>query len=87
MPHKDEIKGKTQAVKGRVKEAVGNLVGDDRTAREGRVDQVAGNARAAVGAVKRHVANVVKDVKQSGRAAAGAVSRQADDERARRRRP
>lgn len=39
--------GKTDELKGRVKEAAGALTGDAKLKREGRLDQVAGQAKQA----------------------------------------
>lgn len=43
----DEIRNKDDA-KGRVKEAAGDLTGDDRLKREGKVDQGAGKVKDGV---------------------------------------
>jgi uncharacterized protein YjbJ (UPF0337 family) len=43
----DEIQNKDDA-KGRVKEAAGNLTGDDDLKREGKVDQAGGKAKEGV---------------------------------------
>ena len=40
--------GKSDELKGRVKEAAGALTGDDELKREGQVDQVAGKIKQAV---------------------------------------
>jgi uncharacterized protein YjbJ (UPF0337 family) len=40
----DEVRNKDDA-KGRVKEAAGNLTGDDELKREGKADQAAGKAK------------------------------------------
>ena len=40
--------GKTDVVKGRIKEATGALTGNDRLRDEGNSDQVVGNAKQAV---------------------------------------
>ena len=41
--------GKTDQVKGRIKEAAGALTGDDRLKREGKLDQVVGKVKDAAG--------------------------------------
>lgn len=53
----DEIKNKDDA-KGRVKQAAGNLTGDDDLKREGKVDQATGAAKDGV----EKTADKVKDV-------------------------
>ena len=40
--------GKSDEVKGRVKEAAGAITGDDKLRREGKIDQAAGKAKQAV---------------------------------------
>jgi uncharacterized protein YjbJ (UPF0337 family) len=40
--------GKSDQVKGRIKEAAGVLTGDDRLKREGQLDQVVGKAKGTV---------------------------------------
>lgn len=39
------MSGKTDEIKGRVKEAAGAITDDDQLRREGKVDQVAGKAK------------------------------------------
>jgi uncharacterized protein YjbJ (UPF0337 family) len=50
--------GKTDVVKGRIKEATGVLTGNDELRAEGKADQ-------AVGKVKNAVANVVDKAKEA----------------------
>ncbi len=50
--------GKTDELKGRVKEAAGALTGDDRLKREGQVDQ-------AVGKVKQKASKMIDKVKDA----------------------
>jgi uncharacterized protein YjbJ (UPF0337 family) len=52
----DEIRNKEDA-KGRLKEAAGNLSGDDELKREGKVDQAGGKAKEGV----EKVTDKVKD--------------------------
>ena len=49
---KDRIKGSAQNVKGKVKEAAGKALGDEKMKQEGRGDQVAGKVRNAVGGIR-----------------------------------
>jgi len=53
-------RGKTDEMKGRVKEAVGALIDDSSLKREGKVDQVVGKAKQAVEKVIDEVEDVVK---------------------------
>ena len=50
--------GKSDEVKGRVKQAAGVLTGDEKLEREGKLDRAAGN-------VKEKVAKVVDKLKQA----------------------
>ena len=43
--------GKTDQIKGRVKEAAGVLTGDEKLEREGKLDRVAGNVKEKAGKV------------------------------------
>ena len=49
---KDRIAGSAKVVKGKVKEAVGKILGDAKLNAEGKADQVAGTAQNAVGGIK-----------------------------------
>jgi len=54
------VSGKSDELKGRVKEAAGALTGDKKLKREGKVDQ-------AVGKVKQGLEKVIDKVKAVGR--------------------
>jgi uncharacterized protein YjbJ (UPF0337 family) len=47
------MSGKTDKVKGRIKEAVGALTGNDKLRDEGKTDQVVGQVKQAVDQVKK----------------------------------
>ena len=51
----DSAKGKTQHVKGHVKDAVGGLTGDKSLQSEGKVDQLAGKLRDKLGEGERKI--------------------------------
>lgn len=55
MPNTDDLKG-------RAKEAAGDLTGDDRLQREGKVDQAAGKAKDAVDTVKDKIGDAIDAV-------------------------
>jgi uncharacterized protein YjbJ (UPF0337 family) len=42
------MSGKTDKIKGRVKEAAGAITGDDKLRREGKIDQAVGKTKEAV---------------------------------------
>jgi uncharacterized protein YjbJ (UPF0337 family) len=56
------MSGKTDIVKGRVKEAAGVLTGDDKLRAEGKTDQVVGKAKVAVQKATDAVKEAVKKV-------------------------
>lgn len=49
---KDRIEGAAEQAKGKVKEAAGKVMGDEKTKREGQADQVKGKAQNAWGSAK-----------------------------------
>lgn len=54
---------KTDQVKGRVKEAVGSLTGDENLKREGRADRLAGEAKEKLGHAKEKAEAVLDKAK------------------------
>ena len=54
--------GKTDVVKGRVKEAAGALTGDDKLREEGKTDQAVGKAKQAIQKAADTVKKAVKKV-------------------------
>ncbi len=62
MPTKDELKGKLNQVKGKVKQGIGDATDNERLREEGVADEVAGDLQEGVGTVKRKVGNAVKDL-------------------------
>src|SRR5262249_41079442 len=62
MWNKDGMRGKSDQVKGRVKESIGNLSDDDRLREEGQADQAAGEVEEAIGKGRRKLGNAIKDV-------------------------
>jgi len=60
--NKDELKGKAENLKGRVKQAVGSLVGDKRTEGEGLLDRVRGAVREKLGKGKAEASRDVSHV-------------------------
>ena len=55
--------GKTDVVKGRIKEAAGALTGNDKLRDEGKTDQVVGKAKQAVQNAADTVKKAVKKVR------------------------
>jgi uncharacterized protein YjbJ (UPF0337 family) len=60
--NEDELKGKMHQVKGRVKQAAGDLAGDERLREEGAADEAGGAAREGFGTARRKVGEVVEDI-------------------------
>jgi uncharacterized protein YjbJ (UPF0337 family) len=58
----DEIKGKATNVKGRVKEAAGNLTGNKELESEGAADRAKGAVREGFGEAKRKVGEAIEDL-------------------------
>ncbi|MHB1038266.1 MAG: CsbD family protein [Pirellulales bacterium] len=54
--------GKTDVVKGRIKEAVGALTGNDKLREEGKTDQVVGKTKQAVHKAVGKVKKAVREV-------------------------
>lgn len=52
MPDHDRIEGAAKNIGGKIKEAAGNVTGDEKLKAEGRTDQVAGKVQNAVGGLK-----------------------------------
>lgn len=60
--NRDERQGKTKALKGKIKQATGDLTNNPRLHDEGVAEEVAGKTQDAVGRVRRKVGEAVKDV-------------------------
>ena len=56
------MSGKTDVVKGRIKEAAGALTGNDKLREEGKTDQAVGKTKQAVHEVADNVKKAVKKV-------------------------
>ncbi len=60
--NRDELKGTTGALKGRIKQAAGTLTRDRARRGEGVIDEVAGRIQAIVGRSKRKAGDAIEDV-------------------------
>jgi uncharacterized protein YjbJ (UPF0337 family) len=65
MWNKNERDGKIDQAKGKVKQAVGGLTGNDKLKAEGRVDETVGDAKTAVGGAQEKVAAAIASVDQA----------------------
>jgi uncharacterized protein YjbJ (UPF0337 family) len=59
--NQDEIKGKAESIKGKVKQAAADLADDPNLHDEGVVDEASGDTREAFGRAKRKVGEAVED--------------------------
>jgi uncharacterized protein YjbJ (UPF0337 family) len=62
MWNKDEVTGKADQAKGKMKEKIGDLTDDERLRNEGAADQAAGKAQEGIGKGRRKVGEAIKDV-------------------------
>ena len=62
MWNRDEVRGKADQVKGRVKEEVGDMMDDDRLENEGRAERAAGETEEGFGKGRRKIGNAIKDL-------------------------
>jgi uncharacterized protein YjbJ (UPF0337 family) len=65
MWNKNERDGKVDQAKGKIKQAVGTLTGNDELKAEGQVDETAGKVKAAVGATTHKVGDAITSVGQA----------------------
>ena len=63
----DELKGKAENLKGRVKQAAGSLTGDKKLEAEGAVERVKGAAEEKVGEAKRKVKEAEEESRPTDR--------------------
>jgi uncharacterized protein YjbJ (UPF0337 family) len=63
--NKDELEGKAEALKGKAKQAAGDLTDDERLHDEGVADEVAGKTQEAFGRGKRKVGEAIEDIGES----------------------
>ena len=60
--NKDELDGKAEAAKGKVKQGLGKMTGDERLHDEGVVDEAAGDTKDTLGRGRRKVGEAIEDV-------------------------
>lgn len=60
--NKDELEGKSETLKGKVKQAVGHATGDEALHDEGVADEVAGKTQETIGKARRKVGEAIEDV-------------------------
>ncbi|OFW09349.1 MAG: hypothetical protein A3H96_08010 [Acidobacteria bacterium RIFCSPLOWO2_02_FULL_67_36] len=60
--NRDEVQGKTDQVKGKLKQAAGDLTDDERLHDEGVADEVRGNVQEGFGRSRRKVGEAIEDL-------------------------
>ena len=60
--NKDELDGKAESVKGKIKQGVGDLTDNDRLRDEGVADEVQGDVQAGFGKARRKVGDAIEDI-------------------------
>ncbi|HEY7169652.1 MAG TPA: CsbD family protein [Vicinamibacterales bacterium] len=62
MHNQDEIKGKMERARGKAKERIGDMTGDEKLRGEGEADEIGGNARKTFGEGRRKVGEALDDL-------------------------
>jgi len=60
--NRDELEGRKEKVKGRIKQAAGDLTDDDRLRDEGVADEAAGDVQEGFGRGRRKVGEALNDL-------------------------
>ena len=62
MKNRDELDGKSEQVKGRVKQAWGDITNNERLHDEGVADEAAGNVQEGFGRARRKIGEAIEDI-------------------------
>ena len=62
LPNRDEVEGKWDQAKGKVKEGIGRAIDDDDLAAEGQADHAGGKVEEGFGKARRKVGEAIEDV-------------------------
>ena len=62
MKNEDELRGKSEQVKGKAKQAWGDLTNDERLRNEGLDDEAAGDVEETLGRGRRKVGEAIEDL-------------------------
>jgi uncharacterized protein YjbJ (UPF0337 family) len=62
MLNDDELRGKADQVKGRVKDAIGKATGDEQLREEGATDEASGTVQEGIGKTRRKVGEAIEDI-------------------------
>jgi uncharacterized protein YjbJ (UPF0337 family) len=60
--NRDEIEGKKEALKGKLKQAAGDLTDNEQLRDEGLADEAAGDTQEAIGRGRRKVGEFIEDI-------------------------
>jgi uncharacterized protein YjbJ (UPF0337 family) len=60
--NRDELEGKAEALKGKIKQAAGDITDDQQLHDEGVADEVAGDTQDTLGRARRKVGEAIEDV-------------------------
>jgi uncharacterized protein YjbJ (UPF0337 family) len=60
--NRDEIEGKAEAAKGKVKQVVGRMTDDPALHDEGEVDEAAGKTQDAIGRTRRKIGEAIENI-------------------------
>ena len=63
--NRDELDGKVEQLKGKVKQATGDLTDDERLHDEGVADETAGNVQEGFGRGRRKIGEAIEDLGDS----------------------
>ena len=63
--NRDELEGKAEALKSKVKQAAGDLTDDERLKEEGIADEAAGKTQDAIGHGRRKAGEFIEDIGKS----------------------
>ena len=65
LPNRDELEGKLDQAKGKVKEAIARATNDRDLQDEGNADRTGGKVQEGFGKVKRNVGEAIEDIGES----------------------
>ena len=65
MLNDDELRGKADQIKGRVKDAVGKATDDERLREEGAADEASGKVQEGFGTARRKAGETIEDIGDS----------------------
>jgi uncharacterized protein YjbJ (UPF0337 family) len=63
--NRDEMEGKAEALKGKIKQAAGDLTDNEQLTNEGIADEAAGDTQDAIGRGRRKAGEFIEDIGKS----------------------